>query len=144
MSHTSFPSAELAHLIGTARAPVVIDVRSDDHFASDPRLIPGSIRRDSLAISDWGKAFRGRSVVVNCKDGLGLSQAVAARLRHEGVQANHLAGGFEAWLSTGNLVARADVMPRPNADGRTVWVTRERSRLPVRCRLRSPGRSPAV
>ena len=55
MSHTSFPLADLARLIGTARAPVVIDVRSDDDFAADPRLIPGSIRRDSHAISDWAQ-----------------------------------------------------------------------------------------
>ena len=78
MSHTSFPLADLAHLIGTARAPVVLDVRSDDDVAADPRLIPSSMRRDSHASEDWGKAFRGRRVVVVCKNGHALSQAVAA------------------------------------------------------------------
>jgi rhodanese-related sulfurtransferase len=129
MSHTSFQLTDLVHLIGTARAPVVIDVRSDNDFAPDPRLIPGSIRRDSHAFADWGKALNGRSVVVVCKNGLGLSQAVAAQLRHQGIQAKHLAGGFEAWVSTENLIVRADVMPPPNADGRTVWVTRERPKI---------------
>src|SRR5206468_1584716 len=120
MSHTSFPVADLAHFIGTPRAPAVIDVRSDDDFAGDPRLIPGSIRRANQAIADWGNAFRGRSVVVTCKDGLELSQAVAARLRNDGIQAKHLAGGFAAWLATGNLVTRADMIPLPDAEGRTV------------------------
>lgn len=129
MSYTSFPLANLAHLIGTSRAPVVIDVRSDDDFAADPRLIPGSIRRGNRAIADWGKAFQGRSVVVICKNGLELSQAVAAWLRHDGIQAKHLAGGFEAWLAAGNLVTRADVIPTPDAEGRTVWVTRERPKI---------------
>ncbi len=129
MSHTSFPLADLAHLIGTARAPAVIDVRSDEDFAADPRLIPSSIRRGNQAIADWGKAFRGRQVVVTCKNGLELSQAVAAWLRYEGIQAKHLAGGFEAWLASGNLVTRADMVPLPDAEGRTVWVTRERPKI---------------
>jgi rhodanese-related sulfurtransferase len=129
MSHTSFLLADMVRLIGTARAPVVIDVRSDGDFASDPRLIPGSIRRDIRAISDWGKAFRGRGVVVICKKGLDLSQAVAARLRDEGIQAGHLAGGFEGWQSAGNLVTRAKVIPTRDAEGRTVWVTRERPKI---------------
>jgi rhodanese-related sulfurtransferase len=129
MSHTSFPLADLAHLIGTARAPVVIDVRSDDDFAADPRLIPGSMRRDNHASADWGKAFRDRSVVVSCKSGLELSQAVAAQLRHQGIQARHLAGGFDAWPAAGNLVTRADLIPTPDTEGRTVWVTRERPKI---------------
>ena len=128
MSHTSFPLAALARLIGTARAPVVIDVRYDDDFSADPRLIPGSIRRDSHAIADWRKEFRGRSTVVICKNGLALSQATAARLRNEGIDARHLAGGFEAWLATDNLVTRGDLIP-PDAEGRTIWVTRERPKI---------------
>ena len=129
MSHTSFPLADLAHLIGTARAPVVLDVRSDDDVAADPRLIPSSMRRDSHASADWGKAFRGRSVVVVCKNGHALSQAVAAQLRHQGIQARHLAGGFDAWQEAGKLVTRADMIPTPEAEGCTVWVTRERPKI---------------
>jgi rhodanese-related sulfurtransferase len=129
MSHTSFPLADLAHLIGTAHAPVVIDVRSDDDFAADLRLIPGSIRRDSHASADWGKALRGKSVVVICKNGLDLSQAVAAQLRHQGIQTKHLAGGFEAWQAARNLVTRANMIPTSGAEGRTVWVTRERPKI---------------
>ena len=36
---------KLARLIGTPKCPLLIDVRTDEDFASDPRLIPGSRRR---------------------------------------------------------------------------------------------------
>ncbi|MFN3622769.1 MAG: chromate resistance protein ChrB domain-containing protein [Hyphomicrobium sp.] len=129
MSHTSFPVADLAHLVGTWRAPVIIDVRSSDAFAADPRLIPGSLRRDSRATADCSDAFRGLTVVVTCKDGLDASQAVAAALRHENIDAKHLAGGFDAWLASGNLSIRGGVIPPTDAGGRTVWVTRERPKI---------------
>lgn len=36
--------AQLIRLIGTQDAPVVIDVRTDEDFARDPRLIPTALR----------------------------------------------------------------------------------------------------
>ena len=36
---------KLARLIGTANTPALIDVRTDEDFAADPRLIPGAVRR---------------------------------------------------------------------------------------------------
>src|SRR6266404_8258679 len=44
-SFTSISPDKLARLIGTANMPVLIDVRTDEDFAADPRLIPGAIRR---------------------------------------------------------------------------------------------------
>jgi rhodanese-related sulfurtransferase len=129
MSHTSLSPTDLARLVGTGRAPIIIDVRSSDDFAADPRLAPGSLRRDSSSIADWSEALRDTTVVVVCQDGRELSQAVAASLRHEGIQAKHLAGGFAAWRAAGNLLARADIVPPPSAAGRTVWVTRERPKI---------------
>ncbi len=42
MSSPTFISADkLARLVGTAKLPALIDVRSDEDFAVDPRLIPG-------------------------------------------------------------------------------------------------------
>jgi rhodanese-related sulfurtransferase len=129
MSHTSLSPTDLARLVGTGRAPIIIDVRSSDDFAADPRLAPGSLRRDSSSIADWSEALRDTTVVVVCQDGRELSQAVAASLRHEGIQAKHLAGGFAAWRAAGNLLARADIVPPSSAAGRTVWVTRERPKI---------------
>ncbi|MGZ2380969.1 hypothetical protein ACVIDN_002332 [Rhizobium brockwellii] len=36
---------KLNRLIGTPGAPCIIDVRTEEDFALDPRLVPGSIRR---------------------------------------------------------------------------------------------------
>ena len=36
---------KLARLIGTAKAPIIIDVREDEALEADERLIPTSIRR---------------------------------------------------------------------------------------------------
>jgi rhodanese-related sulfurtransferase len=128
MSHTSISPTDLARLVGTGRAPAIIDVRSSDDFAADPRLIPGSLRRDGGS-PEWSEALRDKTVVVVCKDGGELSQAIAASLRHGGIQARHLAGGFDASRSAGDLLARADIVPAPDAGGRTIWVTRERPKI---------------
>lgn len=45
-------SEKLLRLIGTARVPVILDVRSDEDFAADPRLLPGAIRADDRALAD--------------------------------------------------------------------------------------------
>jgi hypothetical protein len=48
-----FPSAistdKLARLIGTASAPILIDVRTDEAFSADARFIPGALRRPAAA-----------------------------------------------------------------------------------------------
>ena len=41
-SYTTISPDKLARLIGTANMPVLIDVRTDEDFAADPRLIPGA------------------------------------------------------------------------------------------------------
>jgi rhodanese-related sulfurtransferase len=129
MSHTSLSPIELARVVGTGRAPTIIDVRSSDDFVADPRLIPGSLRREGGSAPEWGEGLRDKTVVLVCKDGGELSQAVAASLRHEGIRATHLAGGLDAWRAAGNLLARADIVSPPNSGGRTVWVTRERPKI---------------
>src|SRR5215468_10603165 len=52
-SYTSISSDKLARLIGTANAPLMVDVRTDDDFAADPRLIPGAIRRSHRDVQNW-------------------------------------------------------------------------------------------
>jgi len=120
---------KLARLIGTPKCPAIIDVRSEEDFAADPRLIPGSLRRRHAAVPDWANEFKGRSAVVTCQRGLKLSQGAAAWLRHNGVPADSLDGGLEAWIAAGlPLVPQAKLPPRDTA-GRTVWVTRERPKI---------------
>jgi rhodanese-related sulfurtransferase len=130
MSSINTISAEkLARLVGTPKGPVVIDVRTDEDFDADRRLVPGSLRRPFAAASDWSREFAGRSAVVICQRGLKLSHGAAAWLRHEGVPADALDGGFEAWRDAKlPLIADAKLPPR-DASGRTVWVTRSRPKV---------------
>jgi len=115
--------------IGTPDAPVLIDARSDEDFAADPRLIPASGRRPALAAADWAAAYSGRAVVVACERGLKLSQGAAALLRHQGASASVLEGGFEAWRAAGLPLVPEARLPARDARGRTLWVTRERPKI---------------
>ena len=69
---------KLARLIGTAGGPTIIDVRSNDDLAADPRVIPASIRRPYEAVTAWAPEHAGQSVIVACQRGAKLSQGCAA------------------------------------------------------------------
>ena len=61
---------KLARLIGTPKCPALIDVRTDEDFAADPRLIPGSLRRPLRDVARNGPPrFAGRSAVVDLPAG---------------------------------------------------------------------------
>jgi rhodanese-related sulfurtransferase len=122
-------SEKLFRLIGRPDCPVLIDVRTGDDFAADPRLVPGSIRRPYETAPDWAPEYRGRSAVVVCEKGLKLSQGVAAFLRHAGVPAESLEGGFVAWKAGGLPAVPAERLPPRDAAGRTLWVTRARPKI---------------
>ena len=55
-SYASISSDKLSRLIGTGNAPTLIDVRIDEDFAADPRLIPGATRRSHPEVQDWASA----------------------------------------------------------------------------------------
>ncbi len=122
-------AAQLSRLIGTPEAPLVIDVRIEKDYAADPRLLPASVRRDYRTVSTWAGDYTGRSVVVICQRGLKLSEGVAAWLRHAGVRAENLEGGFEAWVQAKGLLVRPDYLPKGDEQGRTLWVTRTRPKI---------------
>nr|WP_202049860.1 sulfurtransferase/chromate resistance protein [Microvirga mediterraneensis] len=116
-------------MIGTPKCPAIIDVRTDDDFETNPRLIPGSVRRPYATVTAWGEEFRGWNAIVVCQKGLKLGQGVAAWLRHFGVPADALEGGTVAWSQAGlPMVPEAKLPPR-NPQGQTVWVTRSRPKI---------------
>ena len=120
---------QLGRLVGLPGMPVLLDVRTEEDFAADPRRLPGSIRHDWQAAADWVGQYAGRAVVVVCHRGLKLSQGAAAWLRHAGAQAEALEGGFEAWAAAGAMLVRPACVPPRDARGRTVWVTRARPKV---------------
>ncbi len=128
-SPTEITASQLSRLIGTHDAPAIVDVCIDVDYALDPRLIPGSQRRSHKDVSQWAPLYAGRRVVVSCQKGLKLSQGVVALLRHAGIAAEALEGGMIGWREAGLPLVRTEHMPAPNAEGRSVWVTRERPKI---------------
>ncbi|HUS52698.1 MAG TPA: sulfurtransferase/chromate resistance protein [Thermohalobaculum sp.] len=128
-SPTEITVSQLSRRIGLPDAPAIIDVRIDEDFAVDPRLIPGSRRRDFNTAAAWASEYAGRQVVVLCHRGKKISQGAAAWLRHEGLAAETLEGGFEAWAAASQSLVHEASLPPRDAKGRTVWVTRARPKI---------------
>ena len=120
---------QLSRLIGLPGAPALIDLRTEDGFKADLRLIPAARRRDFSDLQFWAKQYAGQSVIVYCQQGTALSQGVAASLRHEGISSQSLEGGHEAWCKSGEPLVHFDKLPARDASGRTVWVTRARPKI---------------
>jgi rhodanese-related sulfurtransferase len=128
-SPASITIPQLSRLVGLPHAPVIVDVRIDDDHRADPRLLPGSRRREYQAVSRWAPEYQGKSVVVVCHKGQKLSEGTAAWLRHEGIDAQTLEGGFEGWKKAGEPLVRVDKLPLRDEKGRTVWITRARPKV---------------
>jgi rhodanese-related sulfurtransferase len=125
-SINAIPAEKLVRLIGVPHGPALIDVRLEEDFAADPRLIPGAVRRPHQTASE----FAGRSAVVICEKGQKLSEGVAAWLRNVGASsAEVLLGGHAAWVEEGLPLVPESKLPPRDPQGRTVWVTRERPKI---------------
>lgn len=110
--------------LGTAQAPLLIDVRRPPAFEADDRLIIGSARRLPDDIAKWRNTLpTGRSVVAYCVHGHEVSQGVASALQKNGVQANYLAGGIADWKER-KLPTR-----RKRGAAENKWVTREHPKI---------------
>ncbi|HTX63035.1 MAG TPA: MBL fold metallo-hydrolase [Acidimicrobiales bacterium] len=92
---TEVSADELAALLGTAHAPVLVDVREPDEF--EAWAIPGSRNIPLSALeSQLTSVMPGGRVVVVCASGQRSARAVGA-LQAAGVDAASLAGGMSAW-----------------------------------------------
>ncbi|WP_376710700.1 chromate resistance protein ChrB domain-containing protein [Pseudochrobactrum lubricantis] len=128
-SNSEITTSQLIRLIGLPGSPTIIDVRIDEDTLADPRLLPAAARREALSVANWSKDFAGKSVIVVCQQGRKLGQGVTARLRYEGIRAETLEGGFEAWRAAGGLLIKPDKLPKRDSTGRTIWVTRTRPKV---------------
>lgn len=125
---------KLAKLIGTPRAPVVLDVRRDAARAQQPRAIPTArlLSEDEIAparLPDLTGQLAGRTVVVTCAAGHGRSQGLAAWLRSHDIDAEYLEGGYEAWLRAALPCIDPARLTHRDSAGRSLWVTRARPKI---------------
>jgi rhodanese-related sulfurtransferase len=131
-SNTDITTAQLTRLIGLPDAPAIIDVRDDEDYAADPRLLPCTLKRDWDKTASWIDVWNpapGTRAVVICQKGLKLSEGVAALLRARGVVAEVLEGGFLAWREAGGLLLSPAKLPPRDGKGATLWVTRARPKI---------------
>ncbi len=128
-SPTEISVQQLSRLIATPDCPLLIDVRMDDDFERDSRLIPGSIRCAFDQITSLLPLIADRNVIVSCQKGLKLSQGSAAILRHHGVKAETLAGGFLAWQAADLPLIPTSQLPQLQRGESSRWVTRQRPKI---------------
>ena len=122
--------AQLSRLIGTPEAPVIVDVRIDTDYASDPRMLPASIRRDYRTVSSWAAGIcwpiRRRRLPARARSSArawppGCATPVHAPKTSKAVS--------RPGSKAGGLLVRPDHVPDRDRQGRTVWVTRARPKI---------------
>jgi rhodanese-related sulfurtransferase len=100
--------SELAKVLGTARAPLLLDVRPEQAFEAGEHLVAGAIWRSPKQLEQWCDHLpRDRPVLVYCVHGHEVSQGVASTLESNGISASYLAGGFAAWSTQSSAQAQA-------------------------------------
>jgi rhodanese-related sulfurtransferase len=136
----SISPSDLLPLLGTAQAPVLLDVRRDPAFEASPQMITGAQRCAPQDVAAWAQANaaqKDRPIVVHCVFGHNVSADACNQLRALGFNAVILAGGIKGGEdgvdSTNDInMWRATALPtwRKRADwglagaGGSRWVTR--------------------
>jgi rhodanese-related sulfurtransferase len=121
---------DLWNLIGTDRAPLIVDTRRRDIHDSAPGLLPGAVWRDIAEIGPWSAALdRDRPVVFACRFGHQMSQIPAATLRGQGFTAHVLEGGHEAWTAAGLPLVGKAALDRLAPKRPSLWVTRRKPKI---------------
>jgi rhodanese-related sulfurtransferase len=123
-SSNSISPRDLYDRLGTAQAPILVDVRKAAAFAASDRCIVAALHRAPEDVATWGKDLPAdRPVVVHCVHGHEVSQTAAAALAAAGREASYLAGGIAAWSEAGLPTRRKGVVATSK------WVTRERPKI---------------
>ena len=127
MDTVSIDSRSLYSLLGSPRAPTLVDTRKDKAYDADDRLIPGALRTGPDPSALAHDHPRDRPIVVYCVYGHEVGQDAAAMLREKGFDARYLEGGIDGWRKEG----RPTIKRRPDwrVPGGSRWITRERPKI---------------
>ncbi len=121
-AHNAITPDKLARLIALPGSPRIVDLR-----ASATRAIPGS--HVAASAPPHARNSADATWVVVDADGGPAAVAAAAILRSDGVAAEVLEGGFDAWVAAGLPTIDLARLPIRHDDGRTWWVTRARPKV---------------
>ena len=93
-STTLITTPQLARLIGVSQAPAIVDVRIDDDYRADPRLLAGSVRKRPLLGLAMGRRVPGQIGCGRVPEG-----AKAERMRSRLVATRgHQRGNPRGWV----------------------------------------------
>src|SRR4249920_3687101 len=127
MDTASIDPRSLHSQLGTARAPLVIDVRRDPAFEADPHLIAGAVRPSGDLVAFVKSHAQGRPIVAYCVKGAEVGVGAASTLAAAGYDATYLAGGILAWQAQGLPTIRRKAEWR--VPGGSRWITRARPKI---------------
>lgn len=125
-------ATQLIPLLGSKRAPLLVDVRRTAAFEADSVVIASAVWRDPFALDDWLKFMpRHRELVVYCVHGHEISKNTCSAIRGAGLSARILEGGIEAWKVAGGSTIRRDAAQGiPSAVNKpSKWITRARPKI---------------
>jgi rhodanese-related sulfurtransferase len=127
MDTVSIAPRSLYSLLGSPRAPLVLDVRRDAAFEEDPHLIAGAVRPEGDPVAFAARHAHGRPVVAYCVKGAEVGIGAATALALAGYEAAFLEGGLAAWRGHGLPTIRRK--PDWRVPGGSRWITRERPKI---------------
>ena len=128
-SHSISPE-QLSALLGSADAPLVLDVRREQRFRES--RTPAARRAALRARAGRGASpppTAPRQVVVYCVHGLEVGQQAAAQLRAAGWDARYLQGGIEGLIEQGIPTIRKRPDLGVTGEQPSRWITRERPKI---------------
>jgi len=121
---------QLWSFIGTAQAPMILDVRRREIYDAAPGLVPTAKWREPESYAEWVPALSGdKPVVLMCRYGHNLSQMVAADLRQRVIAAQVVEGGYQAWAEAGLPLTAKSALERFVPKSPSLWVTRRRPKI---------------
>jgi rhodanese-related sulfurtransferase len=121
---------DLFRVLGSAAAPVVIDVRRPAVYEGADRILPTARWREHTAARVWAQDLaHDTPVVCYCVHGHNVSQLAAAELRAMGRDARALAGGIEGWTRAGYPTLLKAALPGREERAPSRWVTRVRPKI---------------
>jgi rhodanese-related sulfurtransferase len=127
MDTVSIEPHSLYSLLGSPRAPLVLDVRLEPAFLEDDALVAGAARPEGDLVAFASRHARGRPIVAYCVKGAEVGIEAASRLSLAGHEASFLAGGIRAWREQGLPTIRR--RPEWRVPGGSAWITRERPKI---------------
>jgi len=123
-TQNSILADDLYARLGTASAPIVLDVRRSDAFDADDVVTVSAVHCDVASQRRWLDDLPiGRPVVTYCTDGGELSQSAAVALGEAGVSSSYLEDGIAGWQKHGLPTHRKREARKHK------WVTRERPKI---------------